>query len=134
MGRLQGRRIFVVEDDAFSLGIVITLLEQEGASVRFDGWGLSTLSRIENFMPIDLVLMDIHLPNTDGFTVFDEIRHCGPLQDLKVVAMTASDPAIMMKKARERGFAGFVSKPIRMKTFAQTIATILNGQEVWDAL
>jgi CheY-like chemotaxis protein len=83
-------------------------------------------------MPIDVLLLDLMLPKgLSGYEVFDQIRAVPGLQDFPIVAVTALDPGIGMNKAREKGFKGYITKPIRANTFGQYIAAILDGKEVW---
>ncbi len=133
---LEGKRIFVVEDDPMGLAIIRTILQQAGASVPFDHWGDTTLKRLSNDpFPIDLILLDIMLPNqVSGYDIFDAIRAIPELNNVPIVAVTASDPDIEMNKARKKGFDGYISKPLDRTTFPQYVLAILEGQTVWGEL
>lgn len=132
---LEGRKIFILEDDVNNLAVITSMLRRYGATIFFDSWGVETARTIKAFMPVDVILLDIHLPNNvTGYEVFDQIKSIPELADVPIVAVTASDPDREMKKAKEKGFNGYISKPIRTKTFIRSLLAILNGEEVWGAL
>ena len=130
---LQGKRIFVVEDDSSNLAIIRTILLRHGASVPFEVWGHKTVDAMFRSLPIDLILLDLALPEgVSGYDVFDQLRAIPELSQVPVVVVTASDPSTEMLRARERGLNGFISKPIQYSTFAKLVAAALDGKDVWD--
>jgi CheY-like chemotaxis protein len=130
---LDGKRIFVVEDDSSNLAIIRTILLRQGASVPFDVWGSGTIDILRNSLPIDLILLDLALPRgVSGYDVFDQIRVTPELAKIPVVIVTAADPSTEMVKARTKGVNGFISKPIKYGSFAQSVASVLRGEAVWD--
>lgn len=132
---LQGKRIFVIEDDPSNLAIIATLLRRNGASVPFDTWGTGAVKTIKFSLPIDLILLDLALPRgVSGYDIYDEIRAVPELVDIPVVVVTAADPGIEMSKARAKGLDGFIAKPLSYQTFGKAIAAILEGQQVWGDL
>ena len=129
---LSGKRIFVVEDDPSNLAIITTILRRHGASVPFETWGTGSVETLKMCLPIDLILLDLALPRgVSGYDVYDEIRSFPELADIPVVIVTAADPGIEMPVAREKGMNGFISKPLSYSTFGKSIASILNGNQVW---
>ncbi len=135
MQLLEGRKFFILEDDVNNLAVITSMLRRYGATIFFDSWGVETAQTIKAFMPIDVILLDIHLPNNvTGYDVYDAIKELPELANVPIVAVTASDPDREMKKAKDKGFNGYISKPIRTKTFVRSLLAILNGDEVWGAL
>jgi CheY-like chemotaxis protein len=129
---LQGKRIFVVEDDPSNLAIITTILRRYGASVPFETWGSGTVEKLRSILPIDLILLDLALPRgVSGYDVYDEIQLVPELKPIPVVLVTAADPTIEMVKARDKGINGFISKPLSYATFGKAIAAILEGEEIW---
>lgn len=130
---LTGRRIFYVDDNTNNRVITQTILEHEDASVKCHTWGGGDmLDRMQQFGPIDAILLDLHLPkNLTGYDVFDTIRAVPELAHVPIVAVSALDPAVEIPKARAKGFAGFISKPIHLVHFPQQIASIIAGEHVW---
>jgi CheY-like chemotaxis protein len=132
---LAGKRVFVVEDDPVNLAVISSLLREHGAIVRFDTWGSSTLARMDGFHGVDIILMDLMLPGQmTGYDVFDMIKEVETLANVPIVIVSASDPDIGMKKAREKGFNGYICKPIRRSTFVRSLVKILDGHPVWGEL
>ncbi len=134
MALLDNKNIFVIEDDATNLAIVSSILRRNGATLVYDRWGLQTITKMTRLAHIDLILLDLMLPNDiSGYDVYAEIQTQSVLKDIPVVVVSASDPNLEMAKAKSLGIKGFISKPIHRKTFPKYLARILNGEEVWDA-
>ena len=132
---LEGKVAFVLEDDVNNLAIISSILSRCGIEVLFDTWGKETPYQIKKFMPVDIILMDMMLPRgVSGYDVFDAIKDTPGLADIPIVAVTAMDPGTEIQKARDKGFAGYLSKPIRTRTLAKAILRILDGEEVWGEL
>lgn len=129
---LQNKRIFIVEDNLANRAIEQMLLERHGALTAIERYGKETLEKLKQFAPVDLIIMDLMLPEgVSGFDVTGEIRRDPAFADVPVVAVSASDPAESMPKARAAGMAGFISKPVDFDTFAQQIARLIEGEHVW---
>jgi CheY-like chemotaxis protein len=132
---LKGKRIFYVEDDLTNRSLVQLVLEQHGASMRFERWGTDdALRRLHDFAPVDLILLDLMLPdNVSGYDIFNAIREDEHFNAVPIVALSAADPSIEMSKARAYGFSGFISKPISLIDFPQQIKALIEGEVVWFA-
>jgi CheY-like chemotaxis protein len=130
--RLKDKRIFIFEDDAYNLAVLSVPLRREGASVLFDRWGDTSSERLAGALPIDLILLDLMYPNgITGYQIFERIRLIEALKTVPIIAVTAADPDIEMPRAREKGFNGFIGKPIT-KRFIQYVLDALNGKEIWE--
>jgi CheY-like chemotaxis protein len=128
---LKGKHIFIVEDNVGNRSIILTILEMAGAKTSFDQWGNHAVSRLKKAEKVDMILMDLMLPNgLTGYDVYDQIKAIPELADIPIVIVSASDPNVEMKKARDKGFQGFIPKPINYN-FPVTLATILAGQRIW---
>jgi CheY-like chemotaxis protein len=130
---LQGKRVFCFEDDANNRAVVETILQAAGATIRFDTWGFIEISlpKIRTFQP-DIILLDLMLMgNVSGYDIYDILRTKHNLATVPIVAVSASDPALEIPKARKKGFAGFIGKPIDIHLFPDQIASILQGETVW---
>ncbi len=129
---LTGKRIFIVEDDPMNLAVIRTILTKHGAEVSFDTWGAGMFDKLRYFHPLHLILLDLALPRgVNGFDIYDQLRTKPEFADVPVVIVTAADPSTEMNKAREKGLNGFISKPINYHRFAQSIAAVLDGKQVW---
>lgn len=130
---LKGKSVFVIEDDPSNLAIIRTILLRHGAVVPFDAWGSHTVQRLRDSLPIDVILLDLALPRgVSGFDIADEVRSQPDLAAIPIVVVSASDPSIAMNQARARGLNGFISKPIKYNTFAESVAYVLQGNTIWD--
>ena len=131
---LQGKRIFIIEDNLSNRAVAQILLEQHGAVTAIDRWGQEAVQRLQEFTPVDIILMDLMLPGgITGFDVFDEIRRYPEFDQIPVVAVSAADAALAIPEAQKRGFAGFISKPLDFNLFPQQIARMIEGEKIWYA-
>ena len=129
---LEGRRIFVVEDDIMNVGVFHTCLSKQGARVFQDILGYGIVQHIVEFLPIDLIVLDIQLRRgNNGWTIFEKLKADPRLNRIPVVAVTSLDPETEIPMARKLGFAGYLSKPINAIEFPFQIARILKGESIW---
>ena len=132
MLKLQGKRIFIVEDNITNLAVFATTLRQQGATVIQNAWNVGTADVLEQKLPIDVILLDINLRRgISGYDVFDEIKANPQLVHIPVVAVTSLDPETEIPKAQGKGFSGFISKPISLVNFPAQIAGVIAGEAVW---
>lgn len=125
--------VLVVEDNVSNFVLIARLLAFMGVQKcewKTTGWGVvdfaNTMSRV------DLILMDLRLPHEDGYEALQQIRLDPHLQNTLVVVVTAHGSSEEMKKAREAGFNGFLSKPLDADRFPEQITQILHGESIWD--
>ena len=131
---LLDKRIFYIEDDTKNRAVVKTILEYSGAIVSSESWGRIGVvqNRLESFLPVDLILLDLMFPkNVSGYDVFDALRSEIQFAPIPVVAISASDPAIEMPKLRAKGFNGFIPKPINIHSFPEQSEKILTQGYFW---
>lgn len=134
MAELDGKRIFIVEDNVTNMAVFAITLKQHGAIVIQDSWNTNAINKLLSHLPIDVILLDLMLRQSiSGYDLFRELQAHPELHDIPVVAVSAADPSIEMPKARALGFRGFISKPIRPGVFASQIAAAIGGTHVWDA-
>jgi CheY-like chemotaxis protein len=134
MSLLQGKRIFIVEDNVQNRVVFTMVLQIHGARVEFDRWGRETLSRMRNFPNMDLIILDLMLPNgVTGYQVFDEIRTVPDYAAVPIIAVSAAEPAIALPKTREKGFNGFIAKPVDDELFPKQLARVMAGEKIWSA-
>lgn len=131
-GILDGKRIFLVEDDVLNVGVFTTALSKQGALVYQDVLGYGIVQHIIENLPIDLILMDIMLKRgQDGYQIFSQVKADPRLENIPVIAVTSMDPETHIAKARAAGFSGFISKPINAMEFPKLLARVLGGEKVW---
>jgi CheY-like chemotaxis protein/CHASE3 domain sensor protein len=112
----EARRILVVDDDMRNIFALTSALEQKGADVEVARNGVEALRKLEeNPDGIDLVLMDIMMPEMDGLTATREIRKNPRWQKLPVIAVTAKAMKEDQEKALAAGANDYLAKPIELE-------------------
>lgn len=129
---LEGKRVFVVEDDARNMAIIAVTLKKHGAIVIQDAWNSGSVNLLKNHMPIDIVLMDLMLRGgRSGYDIIDEIYAEPDLTNIPIVVVSASNASAEMNRAREKGCRGYIEKPIDYHGFPKALAAVIDGAEVW---
>jgi CheY-like chemotaxis protein len=133
MTRLQGKRIFIVEDNSQNRVVYQMVLLAENAIFEFDRWGKDALWRLQAFGQVDLIILDLMLHSgVSGYDIFEEIRAMPEFDGVPIVAVSAADPAVAIPRTQQMGFAGFIAKPIDDDLFPQQLIAILAGETVWS--
>lgn len=132
---LEGKTIFMVEDDALNFAIMRTILRRAGANVPYDHWGDKTLTRMKEFSDqLSLILLDLMLPgDVSGYDIFQAIKEDPDLANIPVVAVSAADADVEIPKAKKLGFSGFISKPIIHDQLPDQLNSILEGNQIWGS-
>jgi CheY-like chemotaxis protein len=130
---LKGKRIFLTEDNLTNRSVIQLLLERDGAIFAFERWGTETTERLQKFAPVDIILLDLMLPNNiTGLDLFDQIRAMPGFEHVPIAAVSAKDPSIAIPEVQAKGFDGFIAKPINRLRFAHQIASIIAGEKIWQ--
>lgn len=130
--QLHKKRIFLVEDNIGNQTIAKTLLESHGAIVATHRTGQNVVKHLEQFCPVDLIIVDLMLPDgVTGYDIFTAIRNHSQFDDVPIIAMSVSDRSTTVPQAKKRGFSGFISKPIKFQEFPEQIAQVISGQAIW---
>jgi signal transduction histidine kinase/CheY-like chemotaxis protein len=113
---LEGRNILVVEDDIRNIYALTSILEPHGVNVHIARNGLEALGALDeaaaNSHAIDLVLMDIMMPEMDGLTATREIRARPWGRELPVIALTAKAMARDQQECLNAGANDYLAKPL----------------------
>jgi len=111
---LTGMRVLVAEDNESNQLVASHLLSRAGCRVEVAGNGVEVLRKLEE-QPYDLVLMDCHMPELDGYETATAIRRSdAPWGGVRIVAVTASAMADDRDLCLASGMDGYVSKPLRV--------------------
>jgi two-component system cell cycle response regulator DivK len=118
------RRVLLVEDNADNLALVRFLLERAGYAVIEANNGVRGLELARQEKP-DLILMDLSLPEMDGWAAAQELKADQQTASIPLLALTAHTLPGDRKRALESGFDGYISKPINVPAFAEEITQAL---------
>ena len=122
--RLRGVRILLAEDNEINQQIAVELLEGVGATVELANDGVEAVRKmLEQPEPpnFDLVLMDIQMPEMDGYQATRKIRSDPRFASFPIIAMTAHATVEERQKCSEAGMNGHVSKPIDPSALFETL-------------
>jgi len=114
------KTVLIVEDNELNMKLFNDLLEAQGYRVLQTRDGLSALDIAKVNMP-DLILMDIQLPEVSGIEVTKWLKEDDKLRHIPVIAVTAFAMKGDEEKIREGGCEAYISKPISVVSFLQTI-------------
>ncbi len=120
--RLRGLHLLVVEDNPINRQIAQELLAQEGAGVEVASSGRQGLDLLVRAQaPFDAVLMDIQMPDMDGYSVARRIREELGMLDLPIIAMTANALSDDRRRCQAAGMDGHIAKPIDPETLISVL-------------
>ena len=119
--RHHGRRVLLVEDNPVNQEIALAVLAQAALDVTVAPDGESALREAAAYPAFDAVLMDLHLPDMDGFEVTRRLREAG-LQ-APVLALTASAMPQERAQSERLGMAAFLTKPLDPDALHETLLT-----------
>ena len=108
----EGRRILLAEDDVRNIYALTSIFEPLGARVEIARNGREALLRLAAQKEIDLVLMDIMMPEMDGLTAIREIRRHPQHRNLPIIALTAKAMQDDRKECLDAGANDYIAKPI----------------------
>ncbi len=107
----EGRRILVVEDDVRNVFALSRVLEPRGAKIEIARNGREALDALQRIPDVDLVLMDLMMPEMDGLTAIREIRKVEAFKRLPVIALTAKAMPDDREQAMFAGANDYMAKP-----------------------
>lgn len=114
------RTVLIIEDNEQNLYLTKFLLEQNGLSIEEARSGPEGIALADRIQP-DLILLDIQLPQMDGYDVARALRQNPVLRDVPVVAVTSYAMVGDRERALEAGCNGYIEKPINPDTFKSEI-------------
>ena len=130
---LSGKHVLLAEDNDLNAEIAVTILEETGIVIERVEDGIQCVNKVEQMSPgtYDLILMDIQMPNMDGYKATKCIRRLDDKKkaEIPIIAMTANAFAEDRKRAFDAGMNGHIAKPIDIEKLGAVILSVLNRQE-----
>ncbi len=109
---LAGRKVLIVDDDMRNIFALSTILEEHDMVIASADNGRDAIRTLQNDTAVEIVLMDIMMPEMDGMATMREIRKIPQLKNLPIVAVTAKAMKGDREKCIEAGAWDYLSKPV----------------------
>ena len=121
--------IFIIEDDKALSELVGEVLAKSGFLTRF-ARSRAEINNEFNKPPLpDLVLLDVKLPDADGFQILERIRGNQKIKNLPVIMMTGKSEVTDVARGLSLGADGYVTKPFKISGLVQAVNTVLGLDE-----
>ena len=109
---LVGRKVLVVDDDVRNIFALSSVLERRGMTVLTAGTGREAIATLETMPDVSIVLMDIMMPEMDGYETMQVIRQNQLFRRLPIIALTAKAMKGDREKCLEAGASEYLAKPV----------------------
>lgn len=120
-------KILIVEDDSQSLYMLTFLLESNNYEVIQSVNGFEGIAKAKDLKP-DAIILDIQLPEMNGYEVTKILRQNDELKDIPIVVVTSFAMIGDRNKALEAGADGYIEKPIDPNTFISQLESYISAQ------
>jgi len=118
---LVGRKVLVVDDDVRNIFALSSVLERRGMSVLMAGTGREAIATIESTPDLGIVLMDIMLPEMDGYETMQVIRQNPLFRRLPIIALTAKAMKGDREKCLQAGASEYLAKPVNTEQLLSSL-------------
>ncbi|WP_248798662.1 response regulator [Pseudomonas sp. MWU13-2105] len=125
----EGRKILLVDDDVRNIFALTSALEQKGAIVEIGRNGREAIERLNQVEDVDLVLMDVMMPEMDGYEATIEIRKDPRWRKLPIIAVTAKAMKDDQERCLQAGSNDYLAKPIDLDRLFSLIRVWLPKME-----
>jgi CheY-like chemotaxis protein len=109
---LRDRKVIVVDDDVRNIFALNSLLERHGMNVITATNGHDAIKLLDVHPDVSLILMDVMMPEMDGYETMRRIREIGPFRLLPIIALTAKAMKGDREKCLQAGASDYVAKPV----------------------
>ncbi|HEY1628526.1 MAG TPA: response regulator, partial [Tepidisphaeraceae bacterium] len=123
---LAGKKILVVDDDIRNIFAMSSILEPHNVNVISAETGRAAIEILQNTPDVDAVLMDIMMPDMDGYDTMRAIRKLAKFRGLPIIALTAKAMKGDREKCIEAGASDYVSKPVDTEQLLALLAVWLH--------
>jgi len=118
------KTVLIADDKPAGRDLVRTVLDSCGYDVIEAVDGKDALQQARHAHP-DLIILDLHMPELDGFQVIAELRSEPEFASTPIVALTASAMQGDRERAMSAGFTGYLTKPIRLSDLRREVERLL---------
>jgi CheY-like chemotaxis protein/signal transduction histidine kinase len=118
---LVGKKVMVVDDDVRNIFALSSVLERRGMDVITAGTGREAIAKLESTTDVAIVLMDIMMPEMDGYETMRVIRQNASLQRLPIIALTAKAMKGDREKCLEAGASEYLAKPVNTEQLLSSL-------------
>jgi HAMP domain-containing protein/CheY-like chemotaxis protein/signal transduction histidine kinase len=118
---LVGKKVLVVDDDVRNIFALSSVLERRGMSVLTAGTGKAAITTLECVPDVSIVLMDIMMPEMDGYETMQVIRRNASFRRLPIIALTAKAMKGDREKCLEAGASEYLAKPVNTEQLLSTL-------------
>jgi CheY-like chemotaxis protein len=108
----RGKQILIVDDDVRNIFSLTSVLEQRGMIVRFAENGRDGVQALRDHPETDLVLMDVMMPDMDGYETTQAIREIPDFKNLPIISLTAKAMKGDREKSIAAGASDYITKPV----------------------
>jgi len=124
---LRGRKALVIDDDIRNVFALTSMLERHGMKVVYAENGREGLQRLHQHPNTDLVLLDIMMPEMNGYEATRAIRSLPRFEDLPIIALTAKAMKGDREKAMAAGASDYIAKPVDVDELVSMMRAWLNA-------
>ena len=110
--RLEGKKVLIVDDDIRNIFAVTSALERQQMQVVYAENGRDAIETLKKTQGIEGVLMDIMMPEMDGYEAMQEIRQIPKFKSIPIIAVTAKAMKGDRQKCLEAGASDYITKPV----------------------
>jgi CheY-like chemotaxis protein len=118
---LVGKKVLVVDDDVRNIFALSSVLERRGMSVLTAGTGKAAIETLASVPDVSIVLMDIMMPEMDGYETMQVIRQNASFRRLPIIALTAKAMKGDREKCLEAGASEYLAKPVNTEQLLSTL-------------
>jgi CheY-like chemotaxis protein/signal transduction histidine kinase/HAMP domain-containing protein len=118
---LVGKKVLVVDDDVRNIFALSSVIERRGMTVITAGTGREAIAKLETTPDIAIVLMDIMMPEMDGYETMQVIRQNSSFRRLPIIALTAKAMKGDREKCLEAGASEYLAKPVNTEQLLSSL-------------